>query len=220
MTCPSDWLLDRVMTGELRDSAVDAHLADCAECRTRRDAYARGADEFLARHPALPRPRPTRRRWRFVAAATTFAACAAALALVANHPTSGLRPKGGFALDVYVKRKSGAVERLDRGAAVHPRESIRFRASLPHPAYVAVVSIDPAGQVSSYLPASASRRELPAGAHDLDGSVELDDSLGEERLLALFCDAPVDSARLVADLTSHRDPPPCPRAELTFVKAP
>jgi hypothetical protein len=66
---------------------------------------------------------------------------------------------------------------------------------------VAILSRDGRGIVSECYPGGGRSRKL-AVSHDelLDSSVELDDTLGNETIVAVFCDEPFEVAPLVARL--------------------
>jgi hypothetical protein len=201
----SDLALDQLLTGDVDANATtQPHLASCASCAARRDQLDAAAQRFRRAAPIEPLVARTQKRlvaksWRrrlAVAVPTTLAA--AALLLVVRAPTPELRAKGGVALDVYRKRTSGAVEALLPESRVQPGDALRFALGAPQPGYAAVVSIDGAGQVSSYFPQAETLAPIARGQHQLlDAAIELDGTLGRERLIALVCTqaAPLDRVR-------------------------
>jgi hypothetical protein len=210
----SDFRLDRLLARELdgtaeRDASL-AHLAACAACADRYGAFERQTTAFageaarrrLADGIVRRAGSERRRRWSWLGGLGLAATACGVLLLARAQPSDGLRAKGSLGLEVWVARHgSGAAESLLPGAAVSPGDALRFRASTPADGHVAVASIDAAGAVSLYVPAAAGR--LPAirrGATLLDGAVELDQTLGRERLVALICPAPLETSRVVAAL--------------------
>jgi len=78
---------------------------------------------------------------------------------------------------------------------VFPGDAINFTASTDRPAFLAIISIDGAHQTSVYYPDGPVAAPLHAGRDQmLPLSVRLDDVLGLERVVGVFCDRalPVD----------------------------
>ncbi|HEY1416550.1 MAG TPA: DUF4384 domain-containing protein, partial [Myxococcaceae bacterium] len=154
--CLSALRLDRWMMGELDATdaeTVGSHVASCATCSTA-VAGMRGVREEVRAFPiplSLVRPAP-RRRVASGAVAGLGLALAASLVLVLRAPPATERPKGpGLGLAMYVQH-GAEVRRAAPGESVSPGDAVRFAVSTPTPAYVAVLSIDPAGRASVYFP--------------------------------------------------------------------
>jgi hypothetical protein len=101
-----------------------------------------------------------------------------------------------------VRRADGTVERMARGGEVSPGDAIRFSVSSSRPAYLIVLGLDSRPSVSVYVPSSSDTRPTVSGTDVLvDGSIVLDDTLGPERVVALFCPTPlgIESARKIAE---------------------
>jgi hypothetical protein len=241
--CLSDLVLDRWRAGEIDDgtrlSELEAHVADCERCRTRKDAFERQAQSYLSRHPEFSPPLKSRsqqrrsrsaRRLQIFAGASGLAA-AAVLALVLRAPQgdplggdqNGTRHKGGSHVAFFVKRgdrvvMGGPSERLQ------PGDQLRFTATLERPKHLAIFSRDARGVASIYYPAEAVTRALPAGTDSaLESSVELDDALGEERIFAVFCDSAiaVEELRSALERTGEIQPGAgCTVDRSSFVKEP
>jgi hypothetical protein len=209
----SKLLLDRYAVGETLTAdelrRVEETLAADPEAR----AF---VDE--ARLPSSLRPpvRPApRRRW---APALGVLALAAALMLVtvlgprtpgtaetspdgrgAQDP--GERIKGDVKLELVVLR-NGVVSTALPDEVLHPGDAVRFRVSLPAARHVAIIGVDSAAAVSLYVPvAGAPMARVEASGHVFEGSIVLDGTLGPERFIAVFCEAPLAPDRLVAAAT-------------------
>jgi len=214
--CLSDLTLDRLLAGELDDPAVRgqrdivrAHLAACPSCQQRRAEIE--AQPALAPDPELRRSLPRRpgSGWRLpLLAAMSVVAAAAAVVLFARPRPHGAPPepattriKGGeFGFEVVFKSKSDG-----RGGTVlphvplHPGDVIGFRVRSRSGGYLAIVSVDGAGVVSSYLPGPAGAMPLlPPGAQTVEGGVSLDAVAGRETLVAVLCAQAADAARALA----------------------
>jgi hypothetical protein len=103
---------------------------------------------------------------------------------------------------VYLRRGE-SVRPLADGAAVHPGDALRFAVDPARGKYALVVSIDGAQQISVYAPfggdASAvipTSSGAPGAKVELPGSVELDATLGDERLWIVLSDAPLSVSAL------------------------
>lgn len=108
--------------------------------------------------------------------------------------------KGGDAVRAYVRRGAQVLP-LDGGGTVHPGDALRFAVDPRQGRYALVVSIDGAQQISVYFPfgGEASDPIGPTREADVEadgnialaGSVELDATLGDERVWILLSDAPL-----------------------------
>ncbi len=206
LTCLSDFAFDRLIAGELDHTPAASqqreHIAACPLCAARFAALTAQAEAFrrtpLRRAQNVTRNRrsPLRR-----ALPLLLAAAAAAFVVLLTRPPApdGPRIKGGIQLSVYIKHPGGAVEQLLPGGAASPRDALRFRVSTPHKGFLALISIDGAGTVTSYLPPARELPPLPAGDNQLiDGGIELDEVLGPEQLVVLVCPEPLEVAQVLA----------------------
>lgn len=194
--CLSDLAFDQLAAGEdpgpLTKQAWHAHLRQCPACEDRRSELAAQRAALLVRRPSLALPEATapRRRPRLVwlAGALALPALAAVIVVVNRPPAPGVRLKGGLGLEVFVKRAGGRVELLLPEAPVTEGDALRFRVSTDAGGVVALVGVDAAGVVSSYDPTPQALPVLSPGERRLlDGSIVLDGSVGNERLVALLC---------------------------------
>ena len=209
--CLSALQLDRVALGE----EESAHVRGCALCTreiaARRTAQAEalpplravedaagslraakavGTWPGAAEAVAAPRRGRPARRWAWATAAGGLAA-AASLLLVAR-PTE--RTKGApFSLGMYVQHGAD-VRRAAPGEAVAPGDALRFAVTAPQGGFLAVLSLDAGGAASVYFPQGPRAARIDPGAAELalPLSTRLDATLGDERILGLLCDAPVE----------------------------
>lgn len=218
--CTSALQLDRLLVGELEEreaQEVRAHLAGCARCAAALDGLRAGRDAAplpplrLVPQPAavipLARARPS--RWRRAAAASAGFAAAAALALVLRPAGPSERSKGSApSLAMYVQH-AGDVRRAGPGEVVAAGDAVRFAVRTSAPSFVAVIAIDPSGRGAVYFPTGARAEPVAPGAEvALPLATRLDATVGEERLVGLFCDSPVELEPLRARL--ERDPAAVP----------
>lgn len=202
---PGRHLLARFEAGELDDpSALAAHLDVCARCAGLVAEMGRDRQAFLALRPPATLQRPTpapslAARLRLWLVGPTLVAAGLAWWLVPREAPApaGVRLKGAVDLGFHV-RSDGEVRRGELGDVVHPGDQVQLRYSTPQHRYLVVVSLDARGAVTPfYDDAGRSLAIEPGTARLLDGSVELDDALGPERVVACFSAAPLETARVV-----------------------
>jgi hypothetical protein len=199
--CLSDFALDRLKTGDLEPLAererISLHLGGCERCRARLATLAAvvaPSFDFSGVKPAPPGRSWRRHAWWLAPVA------AAAMALLIPWRSPGVRGKGGgWQLGVVARDPNGRVGGVSPGATLSPGDHLRFEVSAPADAFVSVISLDAAGAVTPFVPATGTTVAVRAGQRRLlDGAVRLDDSLGPERLLLLACPRPVPIDALVA----------------------
>lgn len=243
--CLSDFTLDSWLSGELAAPVVlacERHLETCERCQARRERLAAERDAYVLAQPAWafavaqpaeqksaePKPSELKRhgpkravRWATRLVPALAAAAALALSFLPREPEgSGERAKGGERIGFMVKH--GATVR--RGQAldvVHPGDQLRFVYSCPEPRYLAVVSLDAKGHVSTYFPEGPrAARVAPGTDRPLPSAVELDDTLGLEKVVAWFCREPIEIAPLIEEAKRGRldERPSCTRQEISFRK--
>ena len=216
-SCLSDRLLDRLRLGELSElerKAAQSHLAGCSVCQRQRAELAL-APILLPNLAQATGDAAHGRRTSRVARPMVGLLLAAAAGLVlvvrarprevsgdAQPPAPlaavGTRIKGApFSFHVIVRRAaSGRIEPLAEGATLSAGDALRFRVYAPQGGYLAVVDLDGAGAVSSFVPAGGGALPLAQGsANVLDGSVVLDRASGDERLIAVLCSTAAEAAR-------------------------
>jgi hypothetical protein len=210
--CLSDLALDRLVG----DRERSPHLDGCELCAARYLELSQARDRFVM--PARPR-----RRLPPAGLALALAACAAAFILLPRAAEDGFRSKGGPRLSFYVKHGEDVRRGSDR-ERVSPKDAIRFAYSAEKAYHLAVLSIDPAGAVSVYYPAGdRTRPEAPGSDVALPLSTVLDESVGAEKIFALFCEQPIDLFRAKRTLESSGELPHaegCHGDRLDWIKEP
>jgi hypothetical protein len=213
--------------GEMDGAAAEqvrAHLTGCTRCSQALGAMRGARDEPLPPLrlvPAQPMDlERARRRRKSAAAAGLGLAAAAASLLLFFRPVPGERAKGpGLALGMYVQH-GGEVRRAGPDEVVAAGDAVRFAVTTPVKAYVAVLSLDPKGHASIYYPLGARAEPVPAGAVSLPLGTKLDATVGEERIVGLFCSSPVELEPVRARLESGSAfvPDGCQVTRWSFVK--
>jgi hypothetical protein len=204
----SAFVLDQLELGSLSAEAraeAEAHLADCAQCRGEREAAAalrrRFEEHVYPRTVARVTEARRRRWWHWTPILLAPALAAAALLLFMRPPREPeLSYKGGPSLTVYARHRDRVFVVKD-GQTLQPGDELRFVVVAPGARYVLIASIDGAGQASVYYPFAAPRSAAVAeGRTELPGSVTLDDTLGHERLFAVFSAQALESAKVLPRL--------------------
>jgi hypothetical protein len=210
--CLSRLHCDQLLNGELEDrDDLKRHHPSCPRCTALLAAHRRERVAF-----AVPRARAPR-RWTIALAAV---AAGFGLWLVASRDRhdAETRSKGKPALAFYVKH-GGVVREGRPGEAVCPNDAINFTVSTDGPAFLAIISVDGAGKVTAYYPEGPTAAAIAAGRDQvLPRSVLLDDTLGLERVVGVFCDRPILVAELAAAVARDALPGGCAADALTLEK--
>jgi len=193
--CLSRLRCDQLLNGELEDrDDLKAHRASCARCTALLELHREERASFAV---VLPRRRHLR-RWT---AGLAVAAAALGLWLVLPRDRDDrpeTRSKGKPAISFYVKhgettRKGGP------GEVVFPGDALDFIASTDRPGFLAVISSDGAHKRSVYYPDGPTAAPVGVGREQmLPLSVVLDDVVGLERLVGVFCDRAIAVDQLEA----------------------
>jgi len=182
--------------------ATQAHLDACLTCRTRAEELASHRRHFTAyvlpRADRLPtRVSPWGPRWRWWAPALALSSAVVLLLVLVAVPRPPEEPqyalKGGAALQLFAHRGE-RTWKVEEGEALAPGDQVRFVVEGLGLPYVLVVSVDGAGQVSTYFPFGGNESGLlPSRGMPLEipGSVVLDNAPGPERVFALFSRKPL-----------------------------
>jgi hypothetical protein len=226
--CLSAFQLDRWMMGELPPpdaETVREHLAGCPTCTEAVAGMRTVREEIRALPlPSIPGMAPSARPRAPRLVLGGLALALAASLVVALRPDAPIeRLKGaGVALGMYVQH-GDEVRRAGPGETVSPGDAVRFSITTPVPSYVAVLSVDPVGRAFIYFPEGGRTVRMPAGPEvPLPLGTRLDETVGEERLVALFCTAPVELEPVRRTLERAGDaaplPPGCQGVQWSFVK--
>jgi hypothetical protein len=197
--CLSDLAIDRLV-GERE---THPHLAACERCASRFAELERDRDRFSAN----AKPLVSKKRSRVWPAGVGLALAASIALFFVLPDEEGLRTKGGPQIAFYVKHGEKVRRGID-GETVAPKDAIRFAYTTDRAYHLAVFSLDPKGRASVYYPnEAATRSESPGADVALPLSTVLDDSLGRERIWALFCERPIELAAIKSAIESSRSPP-------------
>jgi hypothetical protein len=206
----SDLRFDRLLASELAADAkaeVLAAAGACSQCGERLQALTREREAFAQRPPLLL-PRARRTRW-WLAAPTVLAAAAAVVLVVRARggDNAADRTKGDGVSLVVAAGSPGSMAVVASGDRVQPGDSVQVGYSAPRAGYGAVLGLDGSGAVSAYVP---WRRDtmvaLPAGDDQVfPESTVLDGVLGDETLIALWCERSHELRPLLAELSARGD---------------
>lgn len=209
--------LERLQRNEIDPAlaaAARGHLARCDDCRAidrqlrehhlefERSVLPRLAPRLRER---LERPAGRSRRWVWALAAAVPAILVLALSLnrssLKGPGDSDLLTKGGGDMVVF-RRRGDSVRALVPGEKLSAGDALRFRLAPGDHAYAMVASVDAAGKATIYVPlgGDASAPVPQGGAWEAPGSVTLDDTVGPERLFALFSRKPIAAATVIGAL--------------------
>lgn len=189
-------------------------------------------------------------RWAMAAAAVAAAAVLLFLVWPATQgagpqPEDGLRLKGralpparpaamevGFSWEVFANDEQGT-RPVASGDAVHPGERLGFRVHPRRSGHLLIVGVDDRGQDYLCYPqrqqGHAALVAASASPYSLEEAVRLDEVMGHERLLALFCPEPVSLEQIKPGLLQAVQAgaqdiptlkPGCVQSEITLQKEP
>lgn len=213
----SSEVLDLLMLSALPEAEAEAakqHLGTCATCTGKWETMQADAQRFSQFvFPRTVEKVVERTKGGFfsrfkLTVLVPLAGLAAALAVVAT--TGGgqteddlyVGVKGEPTLEVFASRAGGSAFAVTQGVALKPEDRIRFVVNPAGGKYLLVVSRDGAGAISVYYPFGEQQSALVASntKSELPGSVELDATLGDERLFAIFSNEPVSAAAVESAL--------------------
>jgi len=231
--------LDRLLLETLPEAeaaGVRAHLEACAACRglvQQMEADRKKFEAFVfprtlpavtARAQAVEGPSPLERLvalWRIAVPVAVAAGIALMVTYSMRQPGTNSRleepelgVKGGPSLQIFAARGE-SVFPVKEGARLRPQDRIRFVVQRGEgEGFLLVASIDASRKVSVYFPAGgAESAPIAKGRVELPGSIELDDTLGAERVFAFFSSKPVSAAEVEKALERW---PVQPRLEATL----
>ncbi|MCO4743244.1 MAG: hypothetical protein KC912_00555 [Proteobacteria bacterium] len=225
---PDHHLTDLALELEFAQAAsaeVAAHLGTCELCTARLAHISELQAEFetldlpnFGQTPEVaPLPPPAnRQRYGVWTAAALLLATAAAVLLV-QPPTPvepGWRSKGSD-LELHVHIHDGTESRLaGPDEVVFPDDRVGFSVQPRREGFLIIAGIDAANDPYLCFPqdASAQARWFESSPEfvALDDAVQLDATLGTERLVALLCDEPVHFDEVAEALEAAGDEVPAP----------
>jgi hypothetical protein len=198
--CPRRFELIRLAAGDGEEkelSALRAHAESCPQCGSVLTSLEQQRHEFLERHPfekIAPRllQGPRRRSLLRLVPAAVVGLLLLGVLWYAFRPGPAIRTKGDIALAFYVKKGEEAVMGQP-GGIYRQNDRIQFAYSSGPHRYVFLVSLDDRGTVSNFnhRGAETSIPIQPGSNRVLEGSIILDDSVGPERIFAVFSNQPL-----------------------------
>jgi hypothetical protein len=235
-----DLLLMAALTGE-KESTARAHLDGCQLCQKRWAEL----NEDKARFEQYVFPRTVgkleerlskqsifdRFNFRFlipVVGSALAASIALSVYLGGKDRTQTeddvyIGVKGGASLEVVANRAETGQFPVRPGTVLKPKDRIRFVVNTAGAKYVMIASRDGAGAFSVYYPyGSAQSGEVTPGHVELPKSIELDETTGNERIVAVFSQEPVEASAVKAAIDANPGDPKVDKAKVVsweFVKA-
>jgi hypothetical protein len=216
----SHLVLERFHSGELNDSLIQQHLVSCVECKHALASLKAHEVAF-----SLSPPATTKKSRPMMVYGSMLAAAAATLVFVLAKPsqdpgqsTPGAQPgwvepadvyrtKGGLSVEFFLERND-VVTRALNGTSAHPGDRLGFRVSTNSVGHLMIAAIDGTHTPFLYYPQDTNGRSQQFGPSQemvtLDQAIVLDDALGEEQLVVLFCEKPFGFNELAENLKSAR----------------
>ncbi|MBK7862826.1 MAG: hypothetical protein IPJ65_30310 [Archangiaceae bacterium] len=235
-----DLLLMSALTGD-RQAEAKTHLDGCALCQKRWSELNEDKARFeqfvfprtlqkLEQRLAVPSlVERLRAGWLMLvpaAGAVVVASLAAAVWLGGRSPSDDapyIGIKGGPTLEVVALRPEMGQFPVKPTTVLHPKDKIRFVVNGAGSKYLMIASRDGAGAFTVYHPFGAEQSAaVDEGRVEIPRSVELDDTLGSERLVAVFSDSPISASAVKTALDSSPGDPKIEKARVVsweFVKA-
>lgn len=219
---PPRHLLETLAVDHDASDAPEArrHVAGCSDCRSRLDDIARARAAYLAAYPALDFARQVaargerarraagavtadrpavgwgRRLWLAGAGGLLLALGAVVLFAIPSSRAPGapdeIRLKGGVTWSVFANRGTRTWP-VTEGDTLKPGDRLAFAYSVPQDRYLVLLGIDDAGTIAQYGP-NGSPVRLTRGQGRVPFAIELDARPGDEQLVALFSQTPLDVA--------------------------
>jgi hypothetical protein len=236
-----DLLLMSALTGD-RQTEAKSHLDGCPLCQKRwselnedkqrfeQFVFPRTLQKLEERLAAPSLMERLRAGWKMLVPAmgAVIAASLAAAVYVGGKDRTQTEDdvyigmKGGPTLEVIASRPEGGQFPVKAGAVLKPKDKIAFIVTSPAK-YLLIASRDGAGAFTVYHPFGAQQSgQIEPGKSQLPGSIELDEVVGKERLIAVFSDEPVKADAVKAALEASPNDPKVEKAKVVsweFVKA-
>lgn len=137
-------------------------------------------------------------KWLGVGFGIALAAAAAFAVMSTKENAPGIQTKGGLSLKAAVL-EDGKPRFFDASTDLHPGDRLRFTVDDPGGGYVTVILEESSGGVDvMYEPGELG--ELNPGSHTLPGSLELDGTLGRERIYVIMSNERPDPKTWAAEI--------------------
>lgn len=139
-----------------------------------------------------------------------------------------IRIKGAsFSLEVLAHDSQNGIRPVNSGDTVFPGERLGFKVLARRSGYLMIIGLDDQGQDYLCYPQHNNSQAAPLGpTHQplgLDEAVRLDEVLGHERIIALFCESPFALSDIRPNLSLPTQNPlrsGCIQSEIDLVKRP
>jgi hypothetical protein len=207
-----------------------AHLDDCSFCKQRwlelnedsqkfkQYVFARTLPQVEARLQASQEGFFERFKLRFVLPALGLASAAALALTFAAGPGTQTEDdeyigiKGEPSVELFAQRAAKDAFAVKGDVTLQPKDKLRFVVQPGAAKYVLIGSIDGAGAFSVYHPFAAEQSEpvatnRPPRPLELPQSIELDDTVGRERVFVVLSETPVKASVLEAAVKANPTAP-------------
>ncbi len=216
--CPSHLLMSRYKANDLEQldaENIRCHLELCAACTklseemdTNIREFSKDEDNRIRRlnseiDQKFGQSKTRSTAFKSFALAGLFAAAAAALLFLFfgidrtenSQDSDRIAFKGEFSMKIIGNRQGKQFEVKD-GTSLKEGDSIMFIVTVGEPGYLTIFSKDKSGKLSPFYPDNSPEQDVEplrieaAGIHIMDGSILLDDVLGEETYTGVFSSKP------------------------------
>ncbi len=204
----SDLRWDQLLAGELsaaQREEAETHKRDCARCTARFAKISAGREAFTV--PLAVKAPSRGLRWTMPIAGALAVAAVAMIFLRSRNKTEedgaydGTQKGGKIELLLFAGQ-SDQLKPLNVEDKIFAGDLLQAGYSSPADGYGAVLSLDGAGNASTYVPAIGNAMVLlPAGdRRSFPASTQLDDVLGTERIAVIWCKNALPLEPMLAEL--------------------
>lgn len=207
-------------------NVAKSHLDGCSECKSRwqelnedkqrfeQFVFARTLPKVEARVAAERQGFFERFKLKFLIPAVGLATALAVVATTGPGTQTEddlyVGIKGQPTFEMFAQRRDGGSFAVAPGVTLQPSDRVRFVVNPAGARYLIVASHDGAGVFSVYHPFGAQVSQPVSDAKaklELPGAVELDSTLGTERVVAVFSDEPLTASQVEAALKADAKNP-------------
>ncbi len=210
--------LERYLAGEVVSDEIQAHIDVCDVCAQRLESMRKDAASFIGRPPS-----PPQRSLAPVYGALLAAAAAVAIYVAIPQgdgsgnerepgtswvePAEYFRVKGSLNVEFFLNR-SEVVTKAKDDDAVYAGDRVGFRVSTPTAGHLMIAGIDGKGEAYLCYPQDNGGRSKAFGPTKslttLDQAIVLDEILGREDLVAVFCEDAIEFQQVAGALKGLR----------------